>query len=221
MGGETPPKVHFRPAGNDRRGFPLAGPGMTGHFKLKKPAIRGRVEEGHRMASKAKTRTKTTKTVKTRKHAKTSAKTAHAVVPGSPRPPTKGATRIKDAPSNSNVEVTMTLRGPKLPGAHLLLGRALSAADFKANYSASKRDADKVSTVLRKFGLRIEDVSLETRSMRVSGSVAQMEAAFHPNLGIYQSADQGEFRDRESDYKIPDPLRGIVTAIIGFGERRV
>lgn len=177
------------------------------------------------MASKAKTRTKTTKTKKAKTSAKTSAKksvkTAHVVVPGSPRPPTKGATRIKDAPSNSNVEVTMTLRGPKLPGAHLLGGRALSAADFKANYSASKRDADKVSTVLRKFGLRIEGVSLETRSMRVSGSVAQMEAAFHPNLGIYQNADQGEFRDRESDYKIPDPLRGIVTAIIGFGERRV
>ena len=57
------------------------------------------------------------------------------------------------------------------------------------------------------------------RAIGVSNfSVAQMEAAFHPNLGIYQSADQGEFRDRESDYKIPDPLRGIVTAIIGFGE---
>jgi kumamolisin len=145
----------------------------------------------------------------------------HVVVTGSSRPRTKGATRIKDAPPGSKVDVTITLRGPTLPGAHQLANRTLSPSEFKANYGASKRDVDKVSQVLRKFGLKIEQVSLETRSIRVSGTVAQMEEAFHPNLGIYENADQGKFRDREGDYKIPDSLKGIVTAIIGFGERRV
>jgi kumamolisin len=119
------------------------------------------------------------------------------------------------------VEVTITLRGPKLPGANQLSGHALTTKDFKAKYSASRSDADKVSQVLRKFGLKIEDVSLDTRSIAVSGSVAMMEAAFHPRLGIYESADQGEFRDRESDYKVPAELKKIVTAVVGFGERRV
>ena len=48
-----------------------------------------------------------------------------------------------------------------------------------------------------------------------------MEAAFHPNLGIYESKAQGRFRDREGKYEVPASLDGIVTAVLGFGERRV
>src|SRR5271170_3336700 len=68
---------------------------------------------------------------------KAQAASAHVVVPGSARPRTKGATRIKDAPSGSNVKVTITLRGPKLPGAHRLAGRTLSAKQFTTSYGAS------------------------------------------------------------------------------------
>ena len=152
--------------------------------------------------------------------ARAKAQATHVAVPGSTRPRTRGATRIKAAPSQAHVEVTITLSGPKLPDPGQSAG-ALSAGEFKARYSASKGDAAKVAQTLRKFGLAIEQVSLETRSMKVSGTVAQMEAAFHPNLAIYQSADQGTYRDRESDYKIPDALKGIITAVIGFGERQV
>src|SRR5258708_5796346 len=152
--------------------------------------------------------------------AKAKAQTIHVAVPGSTRPRTRGATRIKAAPSQAHVEVTITLSGPKLPDPGQSAG-ALSARELQARYSACKRDAAKVAQTLRKVGLVIEEVSLEARSMKVSGTVAQMEAAFHPNLAIYQSADQGTYRDRESDYKIPDALKGIITAVIGFGERQV
>ena len=37
-------------------------------------------------------------------------------------------------------------------------------------FGASKADADKVEKSLNKFGLKVEDVSLETRSMRVAES---------------------------------------------------
>jgi kumamolisin len=113
------------------------------------------------------------------------------------------------------------LRGPKLPGADELPNRPLSVREFNARYGASKRDADEVSQVLRKLGLKIEDVSLPSRCMKVSGTVAQMEAAFHPGLGTYKSAEQGEFRDRQSDYKVPPSLKKIVKAILGFGQRNV
>src|ERR1700737_2297034 len=80
-------------------------------------------------------------------------------VPGSQRqPPTKGATRLGDANPRAKIEITVTLRGPKLPGVDQLASRALSAREFKARYGASKRDADKVSQVLRKWGLKIEKV---------------------------------------------------------------
>jgi kumamolisin len=143
------------------------------------------------------------------------------MVRGSERPRAKGARRIKDANPGSPVVVTIMLRGPKMPGADQLGGRTLSAREFNARYSASKRDADKVSQVLRKLGLKIGYVSLPARCMEVSGSVAEMEAAFHPGLGIYKSAAQGVFRDREGEYKVPASLKKIVKAVLGFGERRV
>ncbi len=80
---------------------------------------------------------------------------------------------------------------------------------------------DKVSRVLRGFGLKIKGISIDTRSMRVSGTAGAMEAAFHPNLGIYESKAQGRFRDREGKYEVPASLDGIVKSVLGFGERRV
>jgi kumamolisin len=153
--------------------------------------------------------------------AKMPAAKPHVSVPDSQRPVPAGAVRKRDADPGSKVNITITLRGPKLPDAGKLTGRALTTREFVTRYGASKNDADKVSQVLRKFGLKIDEVSLDTRSIKASGSVAQMEQAFHPNLGIYENADQGEFRDRESNYKVPPELKEIVTAVIGFGQRRV
>ena len=45
-----------------------------------------------------------------------------------------------------------------------LAGRALSPKQFKLRYGASKRDTDKVTQLLRKRGLTIDEVSRETRS---------------------------------------------------------
>ena len=108
-----------------------------------------------------------------------------------------------------------------MPDADHVAVQTISAKDFASNFAASQADADKVAQVLRPFGLKVEEVSLTTRSMRVSGTVAAMEAAFHPNLGIYESAEQGTFRDRQADYQIPKELKGIVTAVLGLGQRQV
>ena len=97
----------------------------------------------------------------------------------------------------------------------------LTPAQFRKKYCASPRDAQKVAKVLKGFGLKIESTTLETRSMRVSGTVAAVEAAFLARLGIYESKRQGRYRDREDDYKVPSGLRGIITAILGLGQRRV
>src|SRR5438128_1663752 len=122
----------------------------------------------------------------------------HVAVAGSKRPPAPGAIRLRDANPRSNVKITITLRGPKLPSPAELAGRALSPKQFKVRYGASKRDTDKVTQLLRKRGLTIDEVSRETRSIRASGTGALTEAIFHPGLAIYESAEQGEFRDRAS-----------------------
>jgi len=119
------------------------------------------------------------------------------------------------------IELTLSLRGPDLPDANSLPSHALTLADVESQYGASRDDAAKVAAVLQGYGLKIDDTSLATRSMRVSGTAKAVQAAFHPNLGIYENAEQGEFRDREGDYKVPNELKGIITAVLGLGQRRV
>ncbi len=145
----------------------------------------------------------------------------HSVVEGSHRKRSKGARRVGDANPREKLELTLSLRGPKLPPADELAEGPLTHTEFRKKYCASARDTQKVAKVLKGFGLKIESTTLETRSMRVSGTVSDVEAAFHARLGVYESKRQGRYRDREGDYRVPRGLRGIITAILGLGQRRV
>ena len=146
---------------------------------------------------------------------------AGVIVKDSQRASPQGARKVGGVDRAEMMEVTVTLRGPKLPTADELGARTFSTKSFSARFGASPRDVDKVSQVLRELGLKIVGVSPYTRSMRVSGSIAAMEAVFHPDLAMYKTKDQPSFRDREGTYKVPAPLHGIITAVLGFGERRV
>jgi kumamolisin len=141
----------------------------------------------------------------------------HVVLPGSQRPLKRDAVRIGDVDPNARVEVTVTVRGPELPQP----GAALTRAQFDSAYGASRDDIDTVSKVLERFGLTVEDASEATRSVRVSGTADEMEAAFHPRLGIYRTAAQGDFRGRQGKVQIPSELAGLVTGVFGLDQRRV
>src|SRR5580704_8695472 len=93
-----------------------------------------------RNATKA-AKSKSAKKTSTKKSAKknpakqkTAASKTHVAVPGSRRPPTKGSTRLRAADPQSHVEVTLTLRGPKLPDANHLPTHALTSEDYQARY---------------------------------------------------------------------------------------
>ena len=175
------------------------------------------------MASRSKSTARKTSRGKSRWTEGTRARSAPrgVTVSGSERPRVKGAVFVGKADPRSKVEVTITLRGRKLPDADQLSRGALSPSKFKARYGASKRDVDKVSQLLRRNGITIDEVSRETRSMRVSGTVAQMEHLFEPDLCMFKSADRRKFRDRQSNYIVPSSLKNIITGLIGFGQRQV
>lgn len=145
----------------------------------------------------------------------------HVVLAGSKRPAKSGARRLQDADPSSQMEVTLSLRGPSLPSADSMPEKAMTPEEFASKYSAKPEDAEIVRRVLEKYGLRVEEVSLLSRSMRVSGPVSAMNAAFQAHLGIYRSADQGDFRGREGSIEIPSEIDGIVTGVFGLDERRV
>src|SRR4051794_7872862 len=96
----------------------------------------------------------------------------HTILPGSRRPHTEGARRIRDIDPQAHLEVTVTVRGPALPGPEAVAGAPLSPEDYAAQYGAKPEDVEKVEQVLRRFGLSVEHVSGDRRSLRVAGSAA-------------------------------------------------
>ena len=146
---------------------------------------------------------------------------SHVVLPGSKRAKDTTAKRIGEIDPNQPMEVTVALAGPKLPGADEYVGQRLTKEELAQKFSAKKEDAEKVEKTLKKFGLKVEDVSLETRSMRVSGTAKAMEGAFKPGLALMHSVAQGDYRGREGAIQIPKELKGIVTGVFGLDQRRM
>jgi len=145
----------------------------------------------------------------------------HTVLRGSKRAKDPDATRVGDVDPKETFAVTIGLSGPKLPDPSEYVGKTLRPAELAGKFGATKQDADRVAKSLKGFGLKVDSVSLATRSMSVSGTSAAMEAAFKPGLAIMRSPDQGEYRGRQGTLQIPTELKGIVTGVFGLDERQM
>jgi kumamolisin len=143
----------------------------------------------------------------------------HVVLPGSKRELEDSAVRVRDVDPKQKIVVTIVLSGPKLPGPDEYVGQRMTPAELTEKFGAKKADSDKVAKSLKKFGLKVDSVALETRSMCVSGTAAQMEAAFKPGMAIIRSARHGEFRGRKGSLQIPAELKGIVAGVFGLDQR--
>ena len=145
----------------------------------------------------------------------------HSVLDGSTRPADKDATRVGNVDPNEVITITVGLAGPKLPGPDELVGKTMSPAEFAQKYGASQADADKVTRSLEAYGLKVDKVSLATRSMKVTGPIKAVEAAFKPGMAMMRSKQDGEYRGREGGLHIPSELEGIVTGVFGIDQRRM
>jgi kumamolisin len=147
------------------------------------------------------------------------AKKTHVVLTGSKRGLDPSAVKVRDIDPNEKIVVTITLAGAKLPGPDEYVGETLTPAELAEKFGAKKADADKVAKSLKAFGLKVDSIALETRSMCVSGTAKAMEAAFKPGMAIMRSARHGEFRGRKGTLQIPAELKGIVTGVFGLDQR--
>ncbi len=143
----------------------------------------------------------------------------HVPLSGSERPAAAGAVRLRDADPSEQLTATITLAGPPLPEPGS--GGPLTREQLEREHGLDAGTIANVTSVLEQFGLVVEQSSPLTRSMRVSGAVAQFEQAFMAALGTYRHPDQGEFRGREGQLQIPAELEGQVTGVFGLDERRV
>jgi kumamolisin len=145
----------------------------------------------------------------------------HVKLSGSKRSRSDTAFRIGEVDPQKKVIVTIRLSGPELPGPDEFVGQTMTPEELREKFGAKKEDADKVEKCLKKFGLKVEEVLLDTRSMRVSGPAEAMKAAFKPDWAMMRSPTYGVYRGRKGEYGIPAELKGIVTGVFGLDERRM
>lgn len=101
---------------------------------------------------------------------------------------------------------------------------------FEAKYGAAPADIEQVRAFARSRGLTVVEISPARRTVIVSGTVAQLSAAFAVRLGRYvQLAPRRNgkpprprfYRGREGVIHLPKALSGIVLGVFGLDTRPI
>jgi kumamolisin len=100
----------------------------------------------------------------------------------------------------------------------------MTRKELADKYGASDADVAKVVQTFAQFGLKAVATSTATRSVRLSGTVAQLEVAFQVKLFHYQfpeRPDEIPYRGRVGTIQVPTQLKDIVQGVFGLDNRRV
>src|SRR5947209_12649110 len=101
------------------------------------------------------------------------------------------------------------LRGEAPPLSRSQAGEALGAAPD---------DLKRVSDFAAEYGLTVIETSAAKRTVKVAGTVAQMNAAFGVRLGY---AADGGVMTYQGTLTIPPSLDGIITGVLGLDQTPV
>jgi subtilase family serine protease len=163
-------------------------------------------------------------------------------IEGSMRTPAPGAKLIGPAAPDETIVVSIYIR--RRPDAPPLLDhehwaktppgkrKFLSREEFAAKYGAAQADADRVTRFAISQGLKVEETSLAKCSVRVSGTVKQMNQAFGVELTNYEvSTDEGgkhtdtgqkgkrTYRGVNGPIHVPTELASIIQNVMGLDAR--
>jgi kumamolisin len=146
---------------------------------------------------------------------------------GSERRPMPGARAVGKADPAERLEVTVLLRRRDNVGLtehvkNLAKGenarRHLSRAEFEQQFGAATSDVAAIRKFASEYGLAVVQEHLGRRTIVLSGTVAQFNAAFGVDLQRFEHAG-GSYRGRVGSVQLPDELHGIVEAVLGLDNR--
>jgi len=145
----------------------------------------------------------------------------YIAVEGSERKPLPGATVTGRANPNATLEISLKLRRKNpLPPVTGRPTTIMSRKELGETYGASKEDIDKVVQVFGRHGLQPVDTNPATRTVRLRGTIADMEEAFQVRLFSYAHED-GAYRGRVGAVHVPMEVKDIVQGVFGLDNRRV
>ncbi|HEX3573603.1 MAG TPA: S53 family peptidase [Rhodopila sp.] len=152
---------------------------------------------------------------------------AHHPLPGSERNPLPGATSVGKADPMERLEVSVLLRRNDATAMteHV---RQLAARDGSTTPLSRERFAERFGarkadmTAIRKFAEAHDLVVVQQHAARrtviLSGTVAQFNAAFRVDLQRFEHP-RGSYRGRVGAIQLPDELRDSVEAVLGLDNR--
>ncbi|MGO8672996.1 MAG: protease pro-enzyme activation domain-containing protein [Capsulimonadaceae bacterium] len=132
-----------------------------------------------------------------------------------PVPTTKITTvSIVLAPRNTNqlTDLVKRLYDPSDP----LYGKYLTPAEYAAQFGPTTDQVAAVSSFAQTTGLSVVSVSDNNAIVKLQGSVAQVEAAFHVALHEASTPDGQEAMAPDTAPTLPASLAGQVTAVVGL-----
>src|ERR1700735_5478495 len=146
---------------------------------------------------------------------------------GSERQPLPGAKATAPADPNERLEVTVLLR--RQHAADLTdrverlskrenVGDDLSRKEFESRFGANSADIEKVKTFAHAHGLAVVQEHAGRRTVVLSGTVAQFNAAFAVKLQRFEYGG-GSYRGRVGAVQLPDQLKGVVEGVLGLDDR--
>ena len=148
---------------------------------------------------------------------------------GSDRQPMRGARAVGRADPAERLEVSVVLRrrdGGALQQRVRALARSesvgghMSREAFERRFGASPADIDAVKRFAAAHHLAVVQEHAGRRTMVLSGTVAQFDAAFGVELQRFEHPG-GSYRGRVGAVHLPDELHGIVEAVLGLDNRPV
>jgi kumamolisin len=151
-----------------------------------------------------------------------------SVVPGSERKAVPGAHLIRRSDPDQVVEVSVRMRPKNEAKFNQLRAelekpgyKPIARAELERLYGADTADIEQIKKFAREYGLKVQEDGTEQarRTVKLSGTVAQLEKAFHVQLNEY-SHPSGNFRGREGAISVPEEYASLITGVFGLDTRR-
>ncbi len=145
-------------------------------------------------------------------------------VEGTNRSPLPGASLVGPADPAERVSVSIRVRrrGDAPPIGDFAQSSVpparLTREEFATTYGADPADIERIEAFANDHQLTVEETSIPRRTVVLSGTVAQLGAAFAVDLGRYQ-AGETSYRGRDGHVNLPADLVPLVEGVFGLDNR--
>lgn len=146
------------------------------------------------------------------------------------RKPVPGFRAVDNANPNEILDVTILLkRRQAIDDADLIaLGSApmnqrqyMSREELEKTHGANPADVKKVAEFARQNGLEVVEQDLGSRTIKLRGTVANMQKAFGVALKTYRDeTGKRSYRGRIGAVQVPDELGSLITSVHGLDNRQ-